>query len=57
MRTFQTKTASWSFNEGKWSITQYKGSQIQGTVELLSEDMAQAVEELLKLVKEEKANG
>jgi hypothetical protein len=53
MKTFQTKTASWVLKNGKWVITQYKGSQIQGAVELLPEDMAMMVEELLKMSKKE----
>lgn len=53
MKTFQTKTASWVLKDGKWTITQYKGSQIQGKVELLGEDIAQAVEQFVALAKKE----
>ncbi len=57
MKTFQTPTASWTLKDGKWSITQYKGTQVQGKIELLPEDMAQAVEQLAALAKKEQNNG
>lgn len=53
MKSFQTQNASWVLKGGVWTITRYKGSNRVAVIELTSEDLACAIEQLARLAKKE----